>query len=70
MSHPLLDSARKYAREHPGAAGTLCVAVFGGAAAGFFVFTDYLSPIRSVLGGAVAGFGCWLLIMVGRVIGE
>ena len=59
-----------YAREHPAAVGMLCVAVVAGAFIGDQLFAEYLSPVRRVIGGALAGFGCWLLVMVGRVLGE
>ena len=59
-----------FAQEHPIAMGVLAFAMVGGGIAGYIYFGEILSPVRSVLGGAVAGFGCWLLVMVGRVIGE
>jgi hypothetical protein len=48
----------------------LAVAVVGGAIAGYVYFSEMLSPVRATLGGAVAGFNCWLLVMMGRVIGD
>lgn len=59
-----------YLSEHPVAIGVLIVAMTVGASVSYVNLSETLSPIRSVLGGAVAGFGCWLLVMVGRVIGE
>jgi hypothetical protein len=67
---PTGNPAAAYAREHPIAAGALGIAVLGGGFFGFHVFAETLTPIRSVLGGALAGFGCWFLVMIGRVIGD
>jgi hypothetical protein len=60
----------EYAREHPIAATALGLAVVGGSVIGYSVFAESLSPLRGVLGGALAGFGCWFLVMIGRVIGD
>jgi hypothetical protein len=64
------SSLSQYAREHPLAAGALGLAVIGGGVIGYDVFAETLTPIRAVLGGALAGFGCWFLVMIGRVIGD
>jgi hypothetical protein len=58
-----------FIQEHPIAMVVLAVAMVGGAIAGYVYFSEMLSPVRATLGGAVAGFNCWLLVMVGRVIG-
>ncbi|MFT5694746.1 MAG: hypothetical protein ACI9QQ_000721 [Myxococcota bacterium] len=59
-----------YARTHPLAISVLAFVMAAGGVAGYVGFAEHLSPIRSVLGGAVSGFGCWLLVMIGRVIDE
>jgi hypothetical protein len=59
-----------FVQEHPIAMVILGVAVVGGAIAGYVYFSEMLSPVRATLGGAVAGFNCWLLVMVGRIIGD
>ena len=63
-------SAPSYLSEHPVAVAILLVAMIAGAGISFTYLSETLSPVRSVLGGAVADFGCWLLVMVGRVIGD
>jgi hypothetical protein len=67
---PNQNPVAQYAREHPIAATTLGLAVIAGSTAGYSVFAESLSPVRGVLGGALAGFGCWFLVMIGRVIGD
>ena len=64
------SEADSFVQEHPIAMVALAVAVVGGAIAGYVYFSEMLSPVRATLGGAVAGFNCWLLVMVGRVIGD
>ncbi|MGY8802948.1 MAG: hypothetical protein ACKVK6_01785 [bacterium] len=59
-----------FVQEHPIAMVALAVAMVGGAIAGYVYFSEMLSPVRATLGGAVAGFNCWLLVMMGRVIGD
>jgi hypothetical protein len=59
-----------FVQEHPIAMVVLAVAVVGGAIAGYVYFSEMRSPVRATLGGAVAGFNCGLLVMVGRVIGD
>jgi hypothetical protein len=59
-----------FVQEHPIAMVVLAVAVVGGAIAGYVYCSEMRSPVRATLGGAVAGFNCWLLVMVGRVIGD
>lgn len=50
------------------AAAALVACVVGGAIAGGIYLSDEWHIARRVAGGAVAGFGSWLLVMVGRVI--
>ena len=64
--NPLLE----FVRTHPIGSILLVAAILGGAIAGYIVFDGVLSAPRSILGGALAGWGCWLLVMVGRVIGD
>lgn len=59
-----------YARTHPLAMGVLAFVIVAGGIAGYVGFAEHLSPVRSVLGGAISGFGCWLLVMAGRVFDQ
>ena len=59
-----------FVSEHPVAIGMLVLTMIVGACVGFFYLSQTLSPIRSVLGGALAGFGCWFLVMFGQLIDE
>jgi hypothetical protein len=60
----LLDSARA----HPIATGSLAACFLLGAALGFELLPESLSATRRVLGGALSGGGCWLLVQVGRIL--
>jgi hypothetical protein len=64
--HPVVE----YVSGNPIASGFLFAAILGGAVAGYIFFEGTLSTPRSILGGALAGFGSWLLVMVGRVIDD
>jgi len=64
------NPVKEYVTENPISATLLVVAMIGGATASYFVFEGSLSAPRRILGGAISGFGCWLLVMVGRLIGE
>ena len=58
----------EYVRESPIASGFLVVSILAGAILGY-QFLEEISKPRRILGGALAGFGSWLLVMVGRIIG-
>jgi hypothetical protein len=56
------------AARHPIATGTLAASLLTGALLGYLFLDDDFSATRRILGGAVAGGGSWLLVMVGRII--
>ena len=60
----------QYLTTNPIAAGFLTVVMLAGAVAGFIALEGILTTPRSILGGALGGFGCWLLVMIGRAIGH
>lgn len=63
----LLDSAAR----HPIATATLIASAAGGSLlAVALIPADELSLLRRALGGALLGGLSWLLVMVGRAIGE
>ena len=53
----------------PLAVAALALCVVGGAVAGYVYLPEEWHLARRIAGGGVSGFGCWLLVMVGRVIG-
>ena len=55
-------------RESPVSSAALALSIIAGAVLGFVLLGEDLSTARRILGGAVAGGGCWLLVMMGRVI--
>lgn len=59
-----------FVSEHPVAIGMLVVAMIAGACVSFVYLSHTLSPTRSVLGGALVGFGCWMLVMFGQLIDD
>ena len=63
-TNPFVD----YARTNPGSTAMLAGFIAVGAVGGWYFFADILPPVRATLGGAVAGFGSWLLVVVRKVI--
>jgi hypothetical protein len=62
-------SLMDYANENPLATAALGLCVVAGAVSGYVLIEGDLSATRRILGGALAGAGSWLLVMVGRIIG-
>jgi hypothetical protein len=62
------ESLMASARRHPIATGTLAASILVGALLGHLFLGEDFSVTRRILGGAVAGGGSWLLVMVGRII--
>ena len=56
------------AKQHPIATGTLVASVIIGAVLGYVYLGEDFGTTRRILGGALAGGGSWLLVMVGRII--
>ena len=66
LTNPVIE----YFSEHPISGAMLAASMIGGAILGYYVFEGTLSTPRSILGGAISGFGSWLLVTIGRVIGD
>lgn len=56
------------ARLHPGATTSLLVCIALGAWVGYAMLSHDWSAPRRLAGGAIAGGGCWLLVMAGRIM--
>ena len=62
------DEARSYLQDHRVSTIVLVASVVIGAVVGYSLLGDQLSAPRRVVGGGLGGFGCWLLVMMGRAL--
>ncbi len=64
------SSLRSMVKEQPLAAASLIVSMLAGILAAYMLLGDDWAHWRRITGGALAGSGSWLLVMVGRLIDQ
>ncbi|HEY5657231.1 MAG TPA: hypothetical protein VIY27_05535 [Myxococcota bacterium] len=55
--------------KHPIITSVMLACTLAGAAAGYALLGEHWPPVRRLLGGAIGGAGCGLLITAARMIG-
>ena len=67
---PKSPSLGSMAKEQPLATASLIASMLAGILAAYLMLGDDWAHWRRIAGGASAGVGSWLLVMVGRLIDE